>query len=494
MNNYTNERIEKKRKLKFGALAVTLTVVVVALVIVINAIFTALAGKYMWYADMTDEFLFTISDATKNQLAEFADDPNLKIKIIFCMDPDQLDQTFQYRLVRNMAEQFASEFEFIETEYVPYEKHPSYFEKFLSTSVTEINSKYVIITDGSTSKACTMDWFFYTSQSTGSLYAFDGEYKFLSSFLSITGDNPIAYFTTGHGESVQNSTMFELFKEAGFDVRTIDLSKEDMEEGTMCVVINNPKYDFMGADDTVNEIAKIDKVLDDRGNLMVFLDAKERSLPELDALLYEWGIVFENSKIRDYDNSLSVDGTELVADYVTSGSGASLTEALRKLETTPKMIVKDARPIKLLFGSEGYKDRYASSILQTFGSAYAVPFGESEENGEYGVYDLMTISYELKYINNVDCYNYVLAAGTSSFADDKYVGSSSYGNRDLIFNIMKNFGKKTVPVDIDFKVFDDTMLDITTSQAKGWTIVLTAVIPTAVLACGLVVFIRRRRK
>lgn len=489
-----NTNVEKKRKLKYGSFAVALTLVVIALVIVINVIFTALANKYMWYADMTKEELFSISDVTKKMLAEYEGNPDLNIKIILCADADKLDESFQSRLVRNMAEQFADEFEFISTEYVAYEKHPSYFEKFLSTSITEINSNYVIITDGSTSKACTINWFF-TSSSSGQLYAFDGEYKFLSSFLAITGDNPIAYFTTGHGEDVSGTSIYSLFEEAGFDVRTIDLSKEDMDENAMCVVINNPKYDFMGDGDSVNEIAKIDKILDNRGNMMVFLDAKQRELPELEDLLYEWGIVFEDSLIKDYSNSLSVDGTEIVAEYVESGTGSSLTKDLRKLEVPPKMIVDDARPITLLFDDEtGYKSRYASPILQTSSekTAYAIPFGASEAEGSYGVYNLMALSYEIRYINNVDCMNYVLAAGTAAFADDKYIGSSSYGNRDLIFACMKNFGKKTVPVDIDFKVFDDTMLDITTSQAKAWTIVLTAVFPTAVLAAGLVVFIRRR--
>ncbi len=486
---------EKKRKLKYGSFAVALTLVVVALVIVINVIVTALANKYMWYADMTDEELFSISDITKKMLSEYGDDPELNISIIFCADEDKLDASFQSRLVRNMAEQFASDFEFINTEYVAYEKHPSYFEKFLSTTVTEINSNYVIITDGSTSKACTIDWFFTTSSSTGALYAFDGEYKFLSSFLAITGDNPIAYFTTGHGEDVSGTSIYSLFEEAGFDVRTVDLSKEDMDENAMCVVVNNPKYDFMGDGDSVNEIAKIDKILDNRGNMMVFLDAKQRELPELEEFLYEWGIVFEDSLIRDYSNSLSVDGTELVAEYVSEGTGSSLTTTLRKLETPPKMIVNDARPISLVFDDEtGYKSRYASPILQTSSAktAYAIPFGEDEANGSYGVYNLMAISYEVRYINNVDCKNYVLAAGTASFSDDKYIGSSSYGNRDLIFNCMKNFGKKTVPVDIDFKVFDDTVLDITTSQAKAWTIVLTVVFPIIVLGCGVVVYIKRR--
>ena len=57
---------------------------------------------------------------------------------------------------------------------------------------------------------------------------------------------------------------------------------------------------------------------------------------------------------------------------------------------------------------------------------------------------------------------------------------------------MRAFGKTTVPIDLNFKVFDNEALDITTAQAAKWTAVLTCVLPSAALIAGAVVYIRRR--
>ena len=82
-----------------------------------------------------------------------------------------------------------------------------------------------------------------------------------------------------------------------------------------------------------------------------------------------------------------------------------------------------------------------------------------DAEGVAGVYNLMTISRETRMVNNIPRYNYVLVAGTKSFTDDKYVGNPAYGNGDIIYAATKAFGKETVPIDIDFKVFDQTALD-----------------------------------
>ena len=113
-----------------------------------------------------------------------------------------------------------------------------------------------------------------------------------------------------------------------------------------------------------------------------------------------------------------------------------------------------------------------------------------DAEGVAGVYNLRQ-SAEKRIVNNIPIYNYVLVAGTKSFTDDKYV-SNPYSNGDIIYAAMKAFGKETVPIDIDFKVFDQTALDLTTAEANTWSILLTAFLPACVLVAGCVVYLRRR--
>ena len=111
---------------------------------------------------------------------------------------------------------------------------------------------------------------------------------------------------------------------------------------------------------------------------------------------------------------------------------------------------------------------------------------------EFPIKPADTVTVDSRYIKNEPHYSYVLAAGTASFADDAYIGGRSYANRDIIFNAMKNFGRKTVPLDLDFKVFEDEGLDITKAQANRLTVLITVVPSVIVFGVGIYVWTRRR--
>ena len=309
----------KNPKLKYGAAATGLTVSFVALIIVINVIFSALASSYMWYADMTAEKLYNITDASRALLDPYRDKTDFAVKIIFCMDPDKLDESQESKLVHNMAKQFALEYDYITVDYIDIVKYPALSDPYKTTTETTVKTTDVIIENGSDFRKFSLEAFYTFSEDSGDVFALNAEYKITSAILQMAGDRPIAYFTTGHGETVDGTMIYQMFEDAGFDTRQIDLSKEDMDSSAKVIVINNPRTDFLGFKDSINEIAKIDGLLDNYGNLMVFVDATVRELPELEEFLAEWGIGFQRSLIRDYSNSLSVDGTELVAEYTTRG-------------------------------------------------------------------------------------------------------------------------------------------------------------------------------
>ncbi len=498
MNNpIYNQNVKKHRRLKFGAFAVGLTVAVVALVVVINAVFSALATKFMWYVDMTAEQIYGITQQSLDLLDDYRSTKEFEIQIVFCSYEDQLRSEYSTNLVHNLAKQYEEEFDFISVEYIDIINHPEAVDPYLATSVSRPKTTSVIITDGAQSRLFTIESFYTFDSDSGNVFAFNGEYKITSTILQLAGDHPIAYFVTGHGEETDGSVMWTLFEDAGYDVRKIDLSQESPDDAAKVMVINNPKYDFMGGNDTVNEIKKVDEFLDNNfGGLMVFMDAESGAMPELDAFLAEWGISFEQQLIRDYENSLSVDGTELIATYTTEGSGASLTKTIREINPPPKAIVHNAKPIQILYENKtfGNSVRMPSAILTTSldKTAEAVSLTDPAATPIKGIYNLMTVTIDQRYIENEAHYSYVLAAGTAAFADDKYIGSRAYGNRDIIFNAMKNFGKKTVPLELDFKVFESTELSISKGDANRWTVFCTLFLPAVIAGVGIYVYARRR--
>ena len=99
----------KTKHFRYGSAATAFTCAFIAVVIIFNIVFTALAGKYMWYIDMTNEEVFTLSEATKELLA----DVDEEINIYFASEPDVLmqgDKSMYTRFVYNTALQLETEF------------------------------------------------------------------------------------------------------------------------------------------------------------------------------------------------------------------------------------------------------------------------------------------------------------------------------------------------------------------------------------------------
>ena len=479
-----------------------LTIVTVAAVVAVNAIFSALCGAYLWYTDMTTENLYGVSQAS-HDLLDHLNGTDTQIKIIFCTTKDELEGSYYSKLVHQLALSYEKEFDFISVEYVDIIKHPGAINKYKTTAASSIKTTSVIIENGSDFRVFKLEGFYTFAESDNSVFAFNGEKKVVSAILQMTGDNPIAYFTVGHSETTTSSKLAELFTTAGYDVRTIDLTKEDIDPSAQVVIINGPVYDFIGAyksDGTyseVNEIEKIADFLDNHGNLMVFMNPSSmatQDFPELSEFLSEWGIAFNQSVIKDPNNAVSVDGYSLVATYETEGLGASLHKSIRELETTPKTIVRYSMPIDILWSSKSIdqSSRGVSAILTSSAEATAYSFEDENEAVGKGPFNLLTITQDVQYIDNEPYFSYVMVGGTSMFADQTYLESNAYGNADILYAAMKAMGKETVPVGIDFRLFEDNSLDITSQQANNWTIVLTAVVPALVLIGGFVVWIRRR--
>ena len=89
------------KKFRYGSVSVTLTIVVVAAVILFNAAFTALARKNLWYIDMTPEPVFTLSDAAKTYLDTM--DATKEVTIQFCDSKDVWESNATQREVLKSA-------------------------------------------------------------------------------------------------------------------------------------------------------------------------------------------------------------------------------------------------------------------------------------------------------------------------------------------------------------------------------------------------------
>lgn len=523
----------KSRSFKYGTLATILTAVFVAVVILLNVVFTALCNHYLWYSDLTKEAVFTLTDSTKHYLADI----DAKIKIYFCDDEDKIkgDQAMLY--VYNTAQLIADENPNISVECHNVKVEKAFFERFAATTTGITTTSVIIYNETSGDYRCPSYLAFFISDDS-SVWAYNGEYKFVSYILQITSaEAPIVYFTLGHGEDVSENfapivsgdtttncgaySLALLFADAGYDVRTIDLTRQTIDPDAKIIVIFDPAYDFIGQAEAespeYNEIAILNNFLTTDDNaLMVFGDpthpgAFERKNGEpssnLAELLDDWGLAFEEgTQVRDYQHSRNHDGLTLQPMYGKDALGASLYISLSGLSSMPMTAIRNSMAIRFTKGADFKKSNFdycsVASVLDSYPTAELLKNNEVIEkdasftlaamartrriiDGEYGNNDDYAASYK---------FSYVLAFGSPSFASTSYLYSNVYANRDILFATMKAIGRDTILAGIDFKVLEDDEISVSTADANRWTAIMSTVLPALFAIAGITICVRRKRR
>ncbi len=534
------------KKFKHGSVSIALVIVIVAAVILVNAIFTALSDKYLWYVDMTAESIYTLSDAAKDLLAaEF--NTAKPVLITFCAEKDILEQSAEQRMAHNTLRDIANLYDNIEIRYVDIYTNPSAVAAYKVHTSQAINSQSIIIASENANgtmecRVHSLSSLFSVDSSTGMATGYNGEQKLISSLLAVTQDQmPIACFTTNH-EEANNENLYYLAQtlyDTGYEFQGVDLATEDLPAEARLLVIFDPQSDFLSANDNVDELAKIDKFLADKNALMVFVDDETpwHKMPNLDDFLIEWGIEAarydeaqdnnrendENLLIQDKTHSFDDNGYTVTASFVpvTSGFGYSLTSGITSKSNPKTVVLKKTTAFKV---PEGYVPEklddgtsawsYSTSgngivrtcydVLLSSADAVAIAGNEKLREKQLSTMGMTTASIipfsymrvtAQEYNDSVtgeQSFSYVLACASTGFAEAGAL-SSSYGNHQLITYACSMMGRDVVSVSLDYKPFASTEIkNLVAADATQYTIVLTVVPAAIVFIAGVVIMVRRK--
>ena len=383
------------RKLRYGGTSLAITALIIAAVIILNAIMTLLTQRFMWYGDMTPDLHFTISEEcfdligavdekddintpiemidkfraenkaynTENGLTAESEgyrDEKVMINILFPVEPDALESDDTTLYVKENAEELRAKFpEYITTEYVNAINNPKRFERYLSSNVETISLDSVIIECGSEFRIRTLRSFYVFNNNEP--YAYNGEKAFASSILAVTrAEMPLACYTINHGESFPISAevdengnalvpFLEVLQNAGYRTQAIDLSKEEIPEACRLLITFNPKQDFISGNNGLQkegELKKLDAYLEARNAFMVFLDSSTGELENLEEFLAEWGLAVRRDGddpivVKDSQNSNLNNYEAVIGNYDTNDLMEGWAEDL-----SAKVIFEDAMAIE----------------------------------------------------------------------------------------------------------------------------------------------------
>ncbi|MBQ8381764.1 MAG: Gldg family protein [Clostridia bacterium] len=526
-------KLTERKSFRYGGAAVGLTAAVVAVVVVLNVIVSALFSAVGEKLDMTADNLFELSDTANELLADRGDHKN-QVTIYFMADRDQLSQpasSYNYysdysawgmKYIVELAEALADRHAYINVEYIDLntEGHKiksivgaEYYESedrsFGVTSVLidnympSLDSHGNIIYNESTGEPAEY-WHNYRLYNRNSFYGFNsgyyatsfkGEYRLVSAILSVTQRvTPTAYFITGHGEAVGDykigeesssygsaSYLWNLLRDCGYEIRKIDLQYEDFDSTANSVaIIFGPETDYISNDSSASsgtgELEKLKKFTETAGNsLMVFLNPGVRSLPVLEGFLEETaGVDYLDAKLKDDGSAgIHVDGFGLVG--ARADGSDLLSQRLTAVDEEEKMIFRNTRPIRVTDPSK------VAAIYTVPASSYANE-GDDEVSADDALLTFSTLSEG----------SYVLAAGTTMLSDQLYTDRAEYANREVLVAALGLMSGEGTAYELNDKVIPNEGLNITTAEATRWTVILSVALPAVVAVVGLAVNIRRR--
>lgn len=353
---------------------------------------------------------------------------------------------------------------------------------------------------------------------------------------------------------------------AGYEIQYLDLETDEIPENCRLILTFAPQTDFVSAFGNENvalsETKKLDAFLDKSYSFMVFMDADTPHMPNLEEYLTFWGIEYQrangqnangetvkgNYTVTDTAHALDGVGNTFIGQYpFGKGIGAAAMSDIVAAGTEPKVIFGNAIPVAFSStydrgyvmadeesGTPAYTYAYASRdgwnrmVYDVFraGTAespanYAVKAGGvalTDENGVplggSGVFNVMTISAERRTVGEgmgyttVNQPSFVCAVGSTEFAKNALLGSTSYGNTDALLSVLRYMGKEVNPVGLSFLALYDMQIDEAqhmhtdsttgaTSIAPGImtaTVILTVLPALTMIVAGVVVLVKRKTR
>ncbi|NCB93431.1 MAG: ABC transporter [Clostridia bacterium] len=469
-----------KKTLKNGSFSMLYTVILIAVVVVINLIVGEIPEEYT-QIDLSQQKLYTISDDTKDFLSTLDQD----VTIYYVVQNGNEDDVVEKMLTR---------YEEGSSHITVEKKDPVLYPNFTSQYTSEeVSDNSLIVVNGESSKLIgydtlyEADYDYYTGSSTTT--GFDGEGQIDSAISYVTSENlPILYTLEGHNEIELNSDLTGSLEKANYQVMSLNLLTEDaVPEDTGCLIIASPQTDISS-----DEAEKIISYLEAGGKAMIFTDYNTEEMTNLNSVLENYGvvpkdgIVFENDA-KHYVTQMpyylvpNLDSSEITSDLIAD-SRYILMPAAQAISTLDSY--RDTLTIESLLSTS--EDAYIKTDVQNM-TTYEKE--DTDENGQFQLGVMITETVDDENETQIAYY------GSSSLLDSATDQQVSGGNTELIIDSLGWMCENDVPViDVASKSLVMDYLTIPEYDAGYWSAITCGVIPVLFLIIGGIIWFKRRKQ
>lgn len=457
------------RQFKSGAYSSVITVIVIALVVVVNMVF----NKLDLSTDLTSDSLFTLTRDSQKVLKDVKDDITIYYMVTKGEEQDYIKRVIkQYNKV-------SDHIKVVTKDPVVY---PNFSRKYVDDAVSDND---VIVVDETTgaAKYVSSDEMLYSDQysyytSGSSEQYLDVEGQVTSAIQNVLStDKKKIYVVTGHDEQSISDSLSKTLEKMNVDVQDISLvTQKKVPDDCSLLIEYGPQSDLRDSEKTV-----IMDYLKKGGTAILMPGYVEKETPNIDEILDYYGMSIQKGIIYEgvghYENylnwivpTINTDADVMSKfddkDYVVIGSSQSIKEQkASSLRNSLKLT-------DILTTSK-------QSLLKKDPSSQNTDKEKGDLSGPFttGVYAEETVD---------DGTTKLTVIATNEVQDDLM--------QNVISGMLGDSKDGTTNTSIEAKSLSYSTITMSAGSAIVWSVVLVILVPLALLLTGFAIWFTRRRK
>ncbi|MBQ7322295.1 MAG: GldG family protein [Clostridia bacterium] len=479
------------KRVKAGTYTVVISLVILALLIVVNLLVSALPSKFTTY-DTSVNKMYSISEASEKAARKVRED----VTIYVICDPSQGEDTQMNTFLTRYADLSSH----ITVKVIDPVSQPTFTQKYTANTLTNYSvivesakrfrvidyAEMAFYTGGLSASADYktlvqyFELYYATYNEYPSLY-FVGESMITSALDYVTQDDmTVIYSLSGHGEAEISATLSKQLSYSNVSVAGAfaSLTATALPEDCDILLINAPRTDI-----NATEAAMIRTFLQNGGNVMMATEPGISAMPNLLSVAEACGLsaadgVIIEQTAKNYSNypywPLPVlEEHEALAD-LTSGYYMimPLAHGIVRAESVPAGVT-----IAPIFSTSS-----AAYLASLDTGSLAKPEGASERSYWLGASAVTAGGGKLIW----------LSSATAITDDAQRITGANYSFVNELANWL--CPRQTILEDIAPISMDEPVLVVTAGAALIGSAILILAVPAAFIITGLVIWIRRRRR
>ena len=448
-----NRQALSTRTAKMGGYSVVLALIVLAILVAVNVLFSVLPSKFTQF-DISAAQLYSLTSDTKVVATNLDKD----VTIYWITQAGQ-----ESTVLDKLLDRYQDLSDLITVVKKDPDIYPTFAQQY--TDETVVNNS-LVVECGDKSRYISYD----------DIYQVD-----TASYYTVSDELPKIYLLSGHGEVALSDNFSNELTRSNYE--TVEdfslLNVDEIPEDCDALLINAPTSDISD-----EELTMLRDYVQGGGKLLVLSGPqKEASLTNLDTLLADYDVTVSDGIVVDTDR----EHYAFTAPYVLMPDieSSDITDPLT--EESSHVIVPIAQGLTV--GSNGSVTALLTTSDEAFNKAagYAMTTYEKEDGDTDGPFTLAVS------ITDSTAEGKIVWVASDYLLDDTYNSYSSGANLDLVMNGLSWMIGKNDAVSIRAKSLNNSYLTISSSSATVLKVVMIGVIPVCFLLLGIDEVLRRRK-